>query len=319
MAHVNRRSFLKKTAATLLGVATSTPLAANAAAERQQQSAQGPRQTPVQLVNRGELSVLFGDSTSHGVGRDGFCGIWSLCSVHDPHNAFVSGYAGFIFNTHRGRPVEMRRLSQHQAVFRFKDPTLDTRVLFTVREPYYVDSTTTVIPQVKVAAPYLLQSWASYINSPLSGDILFLHEGNWIRASSPQHGMEATYCPTSLRDIEDDLRHLSPQERKGSFHYGYSEQRFSEPFYYGRIRTMALAFFFDTFDNIRFLISPTGGGPSVIPGKACPAWDWLWLIPHPKPGKAYRLRVRTLYKYFAGREDIIAEYNRWRSTLQGRT
>jgi hypothetical protein len=176
-----------------------------------------------------------------------------------------------------------------------------------------------VIPQVKLSAPYLLQSWASYINSPLSGDIHFMHEGQWIRAHSPEHGVEATYCPTSLKDTEDDLRHLDPEERRRGFHNAYSQQRFSEPFYFGRIRRMVMAFFFDTFDNIRFTISPTGGGVSILPDKTSPAWDWLWLIPHPEPGKAYTLRIRMLYKYFAGREDIFAEYNRWRSTPQGGT
>ena len=316
---MNRRSFLKKTAA-LLGAAGTVPAQGSASPEEGRQWRRAKAQTPVQFVNRGELSVLFGDSTRHGVGptaRSGFCGIWSLGSMREVHNAFVSSYAGCIFNTHRGRDVELRRVNNYQVLYQLKERTLHSQVLFTVREPYYVDSTTTVIPQVAVRAPYLLQSWASYINSPLSGDIYFLHEGNWIRANSPQHGVEATYCPTSLKDIEDDLRHLSPQERQTSFHYGYSEQRFSEPFYYGRIRTMALAFFFDTFDNIRFLISPTGGGGSIVPGKTCPAWDWLWLIPQLKPGRAYTLRVRMAYKYFAGRNDILDEFTRWRSELQG--
>ena len=108
------------------------------------------------------------------------------------------------------------------------------------------------------------------------------------------------------------LRHLTPEERKGWFVYGYSQQRFSEPFYFGRIRHMVLAFFFDNSDNIRFTISPVGGGVSILPGRSCPAWDWLWLIPHARAGRTYTLRVRMLYKPFRGEEDILAEFTRWR-------
>jgi hypothetical protein len=231
--------------------------------------------------------------------------------VHEPHNAFVSSAAGFILNSHRGRQVELRRLDDRRVEYRLKEPALHSRAEFAVREPYFVDSRITVVPQVKVNAPYLLQSWASYINSPRDGDIHFVHEGKWIKAHSPQHGVEATYCPASLNDTEEDLRHLSPEERKSFFAYGYSQQRFSEPFYFGRIRHMALAFFFDTTGNIRFTISPVGGGVSILPGQSCPAWDWLWLIPQPQPGRPYTLQVRMVYKPFRGAEDIRAEFARW--------
>jgi len=269
-------------------------------------------QLPVHLVNRGELSALFGDSTPHGMRGPGFCGIWSLGSAHEPHNAFVSSAAGFIFNSHRGRPVRLRRLNAAQVEYRLEEPGLHSRVVFTAREPYYIDSETIVIPQTPVKTPHLLQSWASYINSPRDGDIFFRHEGKWIKAHSPEHGVEATYCPVSLKDTEEDLRHLTSEERKGWFVYGYSQQRFSEPFYFGRIRHMVLAFFFDNSDNIRFTISPVGGGVSILPGRSCPAWDWLWLIPHARAGRTYTLRARMLYKPFRGEEDILAEFTRWR-------
>ncbi len=313
MSRLNRRSFLKATAGSLLGAAARASAAADATPQGACRSIESP--SPVQVVNVGDLSVLFGDSTAHGMRGRGYCGIWSLGSAHEPHNGFVSSAAGFIFSSHRGRPVKLRRLSERQVEFRLKEPTLHSRVLFTAGEPHYVDSQTTVVPQVQVNAPYLLQSWASYMNSPRDGDIYFVHEGKWIKAHSPHHGVEATFCPASLKDTEEDLRHLSPEERRGFFAYGYSQQRFSEPFYFGRIRHMALAFFFDTSDHVRFTISPVGGGVSILPGNSCPAWDWLWLIPHPKVGKAYTLRVRMIYKHFVSREDILEEFTRWRSGL----
>ncbi|HZP80966.1 MAG TPA: hypothetical protein VFB21_04955 [Chthonomonadaceae bacterium] len=300
---VSRRNFVQ-------GVVAATTLAGTG--ESMARAAEKEPPSPVALVNRGELSVLFGDSTTHGMGRTGYCGIWSLTSAQQPHNAFISSYAGFIYNSQRGRPVELRRLAEDQVEFVLNDPGSHTRALFTVREPYYVDCEATVTLQNRVSGPYLLQSWASYINSPEDGDIYFRHAGNWVRAHSPQHGVEATYAPASLKDIEDDLRHLTPEERKNNFVYGYSQQRFTEPFYYGRIRNMALAFFFDTADAIRFAISPSGGGTSILPGKSCPAWDWLWLIRDAQPGKPFTLRMRMVYKAFVSPEDILDEFTRWR-------
>lgn len=285
--------------------AASQPLAEPAVGD-------APRPTPMEVVNVGDLSALFGDSTGHGSGRTGYCGIWALTATQQPHSAFVNSYAGFIFNSHRGRPVELRRLGPAEVEFRLQQPALHSRAHFVLRAPHIIDCATTVTLQNPIQTPYLLQSWASYINSPEDGDIYFRHEGRWVRAHSPQHGVEATYAPATLQDLEDDLRHLTPEERKNNFVYGYSQQRFTEPFYYGRIRNMALAFFFDTAANIRFTISPTGGGSSILPGKSCPAWDWLWLIPNAQPGREYTLRIRMIYKPFVSPEDILEEFSRWK-------
>jgi len=310
---IKRRSFLKGLAIAALGIKGGNLLEADESTPGKRLE---PSPTHSEIVNCGDSSILFGDSTCHGMGRTGYCGIWSLTSAHQPHSAFVNSYAGFIFNSQRGRPVEMRRLGEQQVEFRLEEPSFHSRVLFTVREPCYVDSETTVTPQTRIEAPYLLQSWASYINSPEDGDIFFRYEDRWIRAHTPQHGVDATYCPASLKDIEDDLRHLSPEERQNNFVYGYSQQRFSEPFYYGRIRNMALAFFFDTFDDIRFTISPSGGGSSILPDKSCPAWDWLWLIHNARPKQSSTLRIRMLYKPFVSPEDILREFQRWREGLR---
>ncbi len=306
---MRRREFVAGAAAGAMAAACrSLAVGAEEAEKGMKPSEVAP--THVEVVNCGELSVLFGDSTCHGMGRTGYCGIWSLTSAHEAHNAFVTSYAGFIFNSYRGLPVQLRRLGEHQVEFRLPGSALESRVLFTLREPHFLDCESTVVPQA-ASEPYLLQSWASYMNSPEDGDIYFRHEGRWIRAHSPQHGVEATYAPASLKDIEADLGHLSPEARKSNFVYGYSQQRFSEPFYYGRIRDMALAFFFDRGDEIRFTISPSGGGSSTIPGRTCPAWDWLWLIPHAQAGRPYTLRVRMVYKPHTDGEELLKEFQAW--------
>ncbi|MCC6445346.1 MAG: hypothetical protein IT210_18040 [Armatimonadetes bacterium] len=280
------------------------------------EASENPQAARMELINRGDLSVLFGNSANHGTGPGGYCGIWSLTSTHQAHNAFVSSYAGFIFNSHRGTPAALERAGEGGAAFSLQTPSLNTRSAFTVSPPCYVDCETTAVLQNPISAPYLLQSWASYINSPEDGDIHFRHGNRWVRAHSPKHGVDATYCPSTLKDTEDDLRHLSRQERENNFVCGYSQQRFDEPFYYGRIRNMALAFFFDTLENIRFTISPSGGGTSVLPDKSCPAWDWLWLIPDARPDRPYRLRIRMVYKPFTGPEDILDEFKRWQKGLK---
>ena len=105
MSPTTRRSFLKSAAGPLLAAAGVAPAAALPTSAEDSRRCPPAPASPVQVTNRGDLFAIFGDSTAHGMRGSGFCGIWSLGSAHEPHNAFVSSAAGFIFNSHRGRQV----------------------------------------------------------------------------------------------------------------------------------------------------------------------------------------------------------------------
>jgi hypothetical protein len=108
----------------------------------------------------------------------------------------------------------------------------------------------------------------------------------------------------------------------------WNDKPFDQPFYYGRLGNMVLLYVFDKPHDLRFFVSPSGGGLSlradggvldpderdaqgrpVHPELSCPAWDFLWVIPEERleTGRAYHLRMRALYKPFESNEDVLAE------------
>jgi hypothetical protein len=70
---------------------------------------------------------------------------------------------------------------------------------------------------------------------------------------------------------------------------------------------MGLAFLFDSDQIIRFTQSPSGGGPHN------PAWDFQYIIPHPKTNREYSFKGRLVYKPVTDKEDIRQEYIHWKS------
>ena len=80
---------------------------------------------------------------------------------------------------------------------------------------------------------------------------------------------------------------------------------------------MVLIFVFDKPEWLRFFCSPTGGGGSILPGKSCPAWDFMWIIPEAEysTGREYEFRMRMIYKRFISNEDVIVEYERTQKEL----
>jgi hypothetical protein len=119
-------------AAALAGITGGRPPRAAHGEEGNGRTGGKRAQLPVQFVHCGELSVLFGDGTPHGMGLPGYCGIWSLTSARDPHNAFVASYAGFIYNSHRGLPVEIYRSDHRHPPGSGGSPVLAARLRFLI-------------------------------------------------------------------------------------------------------------------------------------------------------------------------------------------
>lgn len=89
-----------------------------------------------------------------------------------------------------------------------------------------------------------------------------------------------------------------------------AEQFFAYPFYYARFGGLVYILMFDRTEGLRFTMSPTGGGRNDD-GTTNPAWDWQWLVFNPVVGQTYGYNPRVVCKPWAGRDDVIAEYERW--------
>lgn len=159
------------------------------------------------------------------------------------------------------------------------------------------------------------------MNCPDDPRISFRSNNNWFRYMSPAHGIGSNIAPAYV--LDEDLERWPARRKSASgnfwepFHWDRIPTRFDEPFYYGRLGNMVICFVFDTPDWLRFYCSPNGGGESLISGKACPAWDFEWVIPDAayEVGRTYTFRMRVIYKPFVSDSDIMEECRRCRAKL----
>ncbi len=75
---------------------------------------------------------------------------------------------------------------------------------------------------------------------------------------------------------------------------------------------MVYLIMFDQTENIRFSHSPSGGGRTPDGSDTNPAWDFQYIIPSQELNAEYGFKARVVYKRFAGRDDVVAEYEKWK-------
>jgi hypothetical protein len=278
------------------------------------------------LLQSGEIQVIVGDGARDGVGGQQYCGLWSLTSTRRQFNAFGNSYAGLLPGEIRGRAPELQALTDASAVLTGvvdSSYPVDVRAEYAVKGPYYVDHALSLTDREDVRADgcdFREVSWCCYMNCPEDVRLHFLSDGEWRAYISPRHGVDSNIAPGYVRDIElerrpSEMYSEAPDERP--FHWDRADLRFDEPFYYGRLGKMALILVFDTPQWLRFYCSPTGGGESLLPHKACPAWDFEWVIPEAayEVGKEYSFRSRLIYKEFISEDDVLEEFRKARDEL----
>ncbi len=276
-----------------------------------------------QMIQAGEIQVIVGDASRDGMGGPQYCGLWSLTSKQRQFNAFGNSYAGLIPGELRGKSSTLEGVDERTvALVRKADATypVETRAVYQVKEPYYVDHTLTICDRSSLLDARINVrevSWCCYMNSPEDPRLHFLSNGEWFRYISPLHGVGANVAPSYVadKDLEvwpDELHPPRP------FHWSRADRRFDKPFYYGRLGDMVMILIFDTPRWLRFFSSPSGGGGSLLPGKPCPAGGFEWLIPAAEyeVGKEYQFRLRLVYKRYVDDEDVLREYRKAVAELQ---
>jgi hypothetical protein len=278
-----------------------------------------------QMMQTDDIQVVVGDADRDGLGGQQYCGVWSLASKHWQFNAFGNSYAGLLPGELRGKAPRLEVVDDTTCrLYRAADErrASDIEAIYTLSAPYSIDHTLTLRDAQDLRAPgcdFREVSWCNYMNCPDDIRLHFLSRREWHRYNSPEHGTKSNIAPAYVPDDElevwPDWKGLTGRERP--FHWDRYEQRFDEPFYYGRCGPMVAIFIFDTPQWLRFFCSPSGGGPSLLPGHTCPAWDFEWVIPAAayEVGHDYRFRVRLVYKPYVSDDDVLREYRQAQDEL----
>jgi len=272
--------------------------------------------THCELLQTSQLQIVVGDASRNGAGGRQYCGVWSLTSSRRPFNAFGNSYAGLIPSLVRGKdPRLIVRGERRCELVReaTEDYPVEVRATYDAVDPCYVDHTLRFTDRRDMRArgcAFREVSWCCYMNCPEDLRIHFLSRGEWFRYISREHGVGSNIAPAYVAD--EDLEVWPQVSGRRPFHWDRIERRFDLPFYYGRLGDHALILIFDEPRWVRFFCSPSGGGPSLVPGQACPAWDFEWVIPESdyQVGRQYELRMRLVYKPFVSDEDALAEYQK---------
>ncbi len=280
------------------------------------------------LFQAGDIACIIGDDSDHGSGLVQYSGLWTLVSKHFIHTAIAPPFAGLLAGTHRGtRPVFKRIDDSTASLFKAQDKRsgLESRAIFSVRSPHYVDYHYSFLLRREwkpgVLGDFMELGWCNYMNAVTDPAIYFLSRGEWVREYSTTHGYRAMFYPTDLPKDERENRPIEDYRKRGlqvPFHWTASQTTFDLPLYYGRVHHMVYLVMFDRYLDWRFFMSPTGGGGNALgPGYHNPAWDWSWVIEKPQPGRTYECNIRLAYKPFAGEEDVMGEYAQWQHCDHG--
>jgi hypothetical protein len=278
------------------------------------------------LLQSDDIQAVVGDSNRNGMGGQQYCGLWSLTSRHRPFNAFGNSYAGLLPGELRG-PTRMPELLQVDDATctlsrRANDAyPVDVQADYRLSAPCYIDHSLSLTDRKDVrrdSCDFREVSWCCYMNSPEDPRLHFRSRGEWFSYISPTHGVGSNIAPAHVPDSELEVwpQHRADGSHSVPFHWDRIERRFDEPFYYGRLGDMVLILIFDQPDWLRFFCSPSGGGPSLLPDRTCPAWDFEWVIPPAdyEVGRTYTFKVRLVYKPFVSRDDVLTEYRSARAS-----
>ena len=279
------------------------------------------------FLSAGKLRAIFGDQTDHGAGKDMHSGIWYLVNIDTRVNLVAPGNSILLLGAHRGTCPEISCLD-NGTIELFKPGTDDnnhlaTRGTYALTEPHYVDYTLEVTAE-KDFTPSAdsAQIWCCYMNTPRQGGIHFLENGLWRYYFNPVHGQGAMLWPTSLpRERREPWANPAIENVFDGTRWFYesdSGHTFDYPFYFGEIHDLMFLIMLDRYEDVRFFISPTGGGPGYINReRTCPAWDIYWRLPAMQAGEKKQIHIRLAVKlptianhYFA--DDAWAEYEIFR-------
>jgi hypothetical protein len=284
----------------------------------------------------GDLTAIIGDNAAHDGHRAGYNGVWSLRHRTGTRSLFVPGVAGLnlehIFNGEpvpdrdvffepRTAPMTFKKLGDSKAELH-QPPTptfhLESWTRFELVAPHYIDmSFRCVAHQHVFPRGYIGLFWASYIHAPDDRSLYFPGDdpGRGGKTLWTQLCTQFHYDQSTVRHRNDTIELTFAGDDKDALYKSISRLRFEEPFYYGVFDEHVWIVMFDRVEGIRFTHSPSGGGADAERRSFNPAWDFQFVIPRYEVMKEYHFRARAVFRPRCSRDEVLAEYRRWKETL----
>ncbi|MBU4459521.1 MAG: hypothetical protein KJ579_03050 [Verrucomicrobia bacterium] len=321
---MKRRNFLLSSSAT--AIALSSPRIVGA----------GDGEDGHVTLRAGDLTAVVGDNSAGDEHRAGYNGVWSLHHAKGTRSLFVPGIAGLnlehlvtgehledgkTFFEPRNAPMALTRIGETEAELH-QPPTptfhVESWTHFKLAAPHYLDMDFRCRAHKPVfPRGYLSLFWASYMNAPDDKSLYFLggldnQKNLWTQFCTQWHNDQST-----VRRRDDPFEMTFPNGGRDALFKNLSRFRYDEPFFYGHFDGLVWIVMFDRAEGIRFTHSPSGGGTHAALKSTNPAWDFQFLIPEPEVMKEYRFKVRTVLRPRCSREEIVAEFAKWKGALSG--
>lgn len=277
-------------------------------------------------LEKGDLKAVFIDNSSYGKHPKGYNGISELYHKDQDSTLFIPAGVNLehifggdhleSFFEPRTEPMTIERLSDTKVILHQPETSfshVESWTIFQMVDPNYIDVDFRFVihNEAMYNHRYIGLFWASYINYPEYIGINFKgknkyskYKSNWQYVYSEHHNENATH----ISDKDTFKPYMVPDFDVG-LTVEISDYVYTEPYYYGRFHNMVLAYLFKEPKEgfIRFAKSPDSGAP----GRAKPAWDFYYLLPDFEVGKEYSLKLRVVYKTWAGQKNIDEEYRKW--------
>lgn len=187
---------------------------------------------------------------------------------------------------------------------------IDFRAEYRLKPPHFIDVTMTAkTERTNWPHRHFAMFFATIVNMPIytginmiAQDILVGMKGqnHWLHFNGMAVQQGKTAHPAGVTKPELPRASNAPT----TYYFSDSSVRFDEPMFYAQVENMVFAVMFKRGDRerVRFTVNP------VAPAFGGPAWDFVWTEAEPLAGQSYELAFRSVFKPFAGREDILTEY-----------
>jgi len=285
-------------------------------------------------LKAGDLTAVVGDNSADGEHRAGYNGVWSLRHSAGTRSVFVPAVAGLnlehivsgehldgdgrLFFEPRNAPMAFTRLGDSEAELH-QPPTptfhVESWTRFSLVAPHYLDMGFRCVAHEPVFPHgYLALFWASYINAPADKSMYFRggldgQRDQWTQFCTQWHNDQST-----VRHRDDNFEMTFAPGSRDTLFKSLSRLRFDQPFFYGNFDDLTWLVMFDRAEGIRFTHSPSGGGANAALQTTNPAWDFQFLVERPKVKREYGFRVRTALRPRCSREEVLAEFAKWKAS-----